>query len=315
MKKETFLKLQKEAKKLKQSNLMSSWWVLRATLLTSLWITALSSGSLPFIILGSFLGPAVVYNWVSLLHESGHGHFFTARWVNTIVGLIASWFSLLPYEQWRITHLLHHKWTGYFDKDPTSSGPNKTIIKDKQKKIVDFAWKYSIPLFVPIFYFRSFWNPFFTLQFSKSASKKVFQIFCLFFMLLPYIILTALIGWKFLAIICPSFFLTLIIADPFLLSQHNYFERQYFDENKSDRPVPLREQDIYTRELVFPPFIANFVFMNFNYHVSHHFFPKLPGYCLPKLKYESASRMSWSRWLFQSKKIPGHKILMDFGPL
>ena len=179
MNKNEYLKLREKAKKLKGSDLKSLWWVLRAALLTSIWLTFLLSDHLIFNTLGIFLGVAVVFNWVSILHDCGHGHFFSKKWMNTVVGVFSSCFSLLPFEQWRTIHNLHHRWTGYFDKDPTASGPNKTVIKDKQKTIVNFAWKYWVPIFVISFYIRSFWNPFFTLKFSPT---KVLQISwkCLF---------------------------------------------------------------------------------------------------------------------------------------
>ncbi|MEE2743562.1 MAG: fatty acid desaturase [Bdellovibrionota bacterium] len=313
MKKETYSKIQKEIKGLKQSNLLSSWWLLRAILLSALWVTLLSSNNTFLIILGVLLGTAVVFNWISILHDCGHGHFFSSPFLNTSVGLIASCFSLLPFEQWRVTHNLHHRWTGYFDKDPTTSGPNERIMKDNQKKIVDIAWKYWIPIFVISYYVRSFWNPSFTLQFSKTKRKKFFQIFCLFFMFLPYVLLLDAFGWKFLSVFLLSTFVTLFVSDPFLLSQHNYFERGYTQE--FSKPVPPREQDSFTRELMFPSFISNLVFMNFNYHVAHHYFPHLPAYYLPRLHYETPNRISWLRWVLRAKKIPGHKILMGFGNL
>ena len=151
MNRSEYLKLKEKIKTLKKSDFTSLWWVIRASLITLLWLKLLLSGLLLLQVIGIFLGVAVVFNWVSILHDCGHGNFFSKGWMNTTVGLIASCFSLLPFEQWRIIHNLHHRWTGYFDKDPTASGPNKKVIKDKQVAIVDFVWKYWIPIFVIIF--------------------------------------------------------------------------------------------------------------------------------------------------------------------
>ncbi|MBG08126.1 MAG: hypothetical protein CME68_05170 [Halobacteriovoraceae bacterium] len=316
MNKNDYLQLKEKVKRLKNSDLIALWWLVRASLLTITWLYLLLSNHNILNILGIPLGVAVVFNWVSILHDCGHGHFFSKNWMNTIVGLTASIFSLLPFEQWRTIHNLHHRWTGYFDKDPTASGPNKTMIKENQRKVVDFAWKYWVPIFVISFYVRSFWNPFFTLQFSPTIKKKALQLFCLLFMIMPYIILCYFFGMNFLIPFLLSTFFTLFISDPFLLSQHTYFERKYYNEEDSHPTIPPRKQDEYTREIIFPPFISNFVFMNFNFHVLHHFFPSLPAYHLPgliKWTPKATNRQNWTTWVIEAKKIQGHKLLMSHG--
>ena len=40
------------------------------------WIKLLTSDLLFLNTFGAFLGIAVVFNWVSILHDCGHGHFF-----------------------------------------------------------------------------------------------------------------------------------------------------------------------------------------------------------------------------------------------
>ncbi len=311
-----YLKLKEKTKTLKNSDLLALWWVFRATLLTITWFYFLSSHIFILNLMGTLLGVAVVFNWVSILHDCGHGHFFSKNWMNTLVGIVASCVSLLPFEQWRTIHNLHHRWTGFFDKDPTASGPNKKMIKDTQKKVVDFAWKYWIPIFVISFYIRSFWNPLFTLQFAPTKKKKVFQLFCLLFMISPYFVLYYFLGTSFLFPFLISTFFTLFVSDPFLLSQHTYFERKYYKQNEPNSTIPPRKQDQYTRELIFPPLVSNFVFMNFNYHVIHHFFPSLPAYHLSNLAKWTPRvphRHAWTTWVIQAKKIPGHKLLMHHG--
>ena len=318
MEREAFSALRKQAKVLKQSNWTSAWWVLRASIVTAIWIYLLSHGSMWALAAGSPLALVVIFNWVSILHECGHGHFFTGRWrwVNTAAGLVGSWFCLLPYEQWRSTHLIHHRWTGYIDKDPTTSGSNDTIFRERQKAIIDFAWKYSIPLFIPSFYVRTFWNPFLSLEFAKTTQQKIFQIFCLVFMFAPYIVLGSLYGGSFFLALLPGHLFAIWFSDPFLLSQHVYLPRMISTEVEGEvKPISVREQDRFTREVTFPAWIANMVFMNFNYHVGHHFFPTLPAYHLAKLDYHAPIRMPFSTWWRKAKRIPGHVLLAESGDL
>ena len=293
---------------------MSLWWVLRATLVSIVWIALLCHGSIWAWVLGSLLHLAVIFNWVSILHEVGHGNFFKKRWMNTTVGVIASVGSLMPYEQWRVAHNLHHRWTGYIDLDPTASGDNETVIQKSQKTIVDFAWKYWIPLFIPAFYIRTFWNPFFSFTMAKNNKEKAFQIFCLLFMFAPYIVMTYIFGAEFLLTIFPGLYFTIWFADPFLLSQHVHLPRFFSsDVEGTPKPVPLRLHDQYTREVTFPKIISDLVFMNFNYHLAHHYFPNLPAYHLSKLEYETPTRMPFMDWIRKSKKVPGHVLLTEVG--
>ncbi|MEC9464354.1 MAG: fatty acid desaturase [Myxococcota bacterium] len=314
MNQQEFARLKKTTKHLKRTDAMSVWWVIRATLVSALWIALLCHGSTWAWVLGSILHLAVIFNWVSILHECGHGNFFKKRWLNTAVGVFASVGSLMPYEQWRVAHNLHHRWTGYIDLDPTASGDNETVIQQSQKTIVDIAWKYWIPIFIPAFYIRTFWNPSFSFKLAKTYRDKAFHIFCLVFMFTPYVTFTLLFGWEFIITIFPGIFFTIWFADPFLLSQHVHMPRFFSsDVEGTPRPVPLREQDQYTREVTFPKFISDLVFMNFNYHVAHHYFPNLPAYHLGKLDYETPTRMRFVDWIRRSKQLPGHVLLLEVG--
>ena len=67
------------------------------------------------------LGLAMV-EWFVLLHECGHNTLFRSRTCNTVAGHVAGVFALIPFALWKHVHHLHHKWTGWQDLDPTTSG-------------------------------------------------------------------------------------------------------------------------------------------------------------------------------------------------
>jgi omega-6 fatty acid desaturase / acyl-lipid omega-6 desaturase (Delta-12 desaturase) len=54
--------------------------------------------------------------WVTA-HECGHGGFSDSKTVNSIVGLLAHSFLLVPFHPWRISHGHHHAKTGSIDDD------------------------------------------------------------------------------------------------------------------------------------------------------------------------------------------------------
>ena len=55
-----------------------------------------------------------------LLHECAHLNFFSSRWLNNLFGHVFGLLSMIPYYTWQHMHNLHHRWTGWRDKDPTT---------------------------------------------------------------------------------------------------------------------------------------------------------------------------------------------------
>jgi omega-6 fatty acid desaturase (delta-12 desaturase) len=51
-----------------------------------------------------------------LQHDAGHGSLFKEQLYNDILGTFCSFFSLMPYYQWRASHATHHATTGNLDK-------------------------------------------------------------------------------------------------------------------------------------------------------------------------------------------------------
>ena len=57
-----------------------------------------------------------------------------------------------------VTGIFREQWVGFKDKDPTQ---NLLTLKDiplKRSKIINFCWKYWIPIFTLSFSFDNFWN-------------------------------------------------------------------------------------------------------------------------------------------------------------
>eukprot|EP01099_Mayorella_cantabrigiensis_P001172 TRINITY_DN1491_c0_g1_i1.p1 TRINITY_DN1491_c0_g1~~TRINITY_DN1491_c0_g1_i1.p1 ORF type:complete len:376 (+),score=46.68 TRINITY_DN1491_c0_g1_i1:43-1128(+) len=54
--------------------------------------------------------------WI-VAHECGHQAFSESKILNDFVGLIFHSLLLVPYHAWRISHGMHHKATGHFERD------------------------------------------------------------------------------------------------------------------------------------------------------------------------------------------------------
>src|SRR5690606_39075176 len=48
---------------------------------------------------------------------------------------------------WKSIHELHHKWTGWRDLDPTTEKTFDRGFSPIAKKVVDFCWRFYIPVF------------------------------------------------------------------------------------------------------------------------------------------------------------------------
>src|SRR5262245_6406170 len=71
-------------------------------------------------IAGQLLLAASLVEWFVILHECGHHTLFRRRALNAIVGHVAGFFALIPFDMWVHVHRGHHKWTGWPDLDPAT---------------------------------------------------------------------------------------------------------------------------------------------------------------------------------------------------
>ena len=302
------------ARTLRQSDMQSSLWLLRAICVTGVSVS-LSLSTHPLIWLaGQLLYIAALYNWFSLLHDTGHGTFFRSTPLNYLIGFISSMFILLPFEPWRVVHKEHHKWTGYMDLDPTKSSSSPDQLSPAIRKLCDLVWKYWIPFFTPAFAATVFWNPKLTAKYAENRREQVLQIVSLLVIAVPYLVLTLLFGVQFLKLWLVGLVVALILGDPFLLSQHTYLPWQNSTDSQDVvRTKSHRLQDEFTRQLIFPEWISKYVLMNFDKHVAHHLVPHVPCYYLDQVKVNNATEMHWVDWYVRAKRIPGHVLLCDYG--
>src|SRR5512140_611272 len=54
-----------------------------------------------------------------IMHDCGHGSYFSSRRANDIVGVITGFLTFMPYAKWRREHALHHASSGDLDRRGT----------------------------------------------------------------------------------------------------------------------------------------------------------------------------------------------------
>jgi len=265
--------------------------------------------SLIFWFIGQIILAVNMLQWFVLLHETGHNTLFPNRRANLVIGHISGFFSVLPFHSWQRIHSQHHKWTGWQDLDPTT----KQIVPRKlnllEKKLMNFCWKFYLPLFSILYRINNYWNLPRLFQLFTRNKLKVKMAFNVLIMFLLYVLLVFVLGIDvFFRLFGLSFFMHLVLSDPILISQHTHVTQNLSGE-KDVKPFYPEEQAIFTRSLIFPKWISDFILFNFDAHEIHHMFPTVPGYLLSQLPFFSNNQINWIKWLKESKQVPAHILL------
>lgn len=262
-------------------------------------------------LLGQVLLGFAVLQWFVLIHDFGHNYFFKAKAANWIWGHVASFFVLLPFTPWKYIHSQHHTWTGWHDLDPTMTASLPQKATPLKRWVARWSWRLSVPVLALTFSFSNFWNlkKLFGLfprwrdrwQFIFSIA---FVLFCLFGVL-PFVPG----GYRTWAL---GYYLFLVIGDPLLISQHSHMPQRQSQGDKV-RPVPVYEQGVFTRSLIFPAFISKYGLLNFNSHEAHHVYPTIPCYWLQEvhLLNPAGVQIHWWTWLKRAKMLPVDQVLFS----
>lgn len=292
----------------KQSNLLSALIFVFVLLVTLTGIHLSLKPNILLWIVGQFLLAISFMQWQVLMHDMGHGHFFRPRWLNDITGHFASLFPIVPYLSWKLIHTQHHRWTGYKCQDPTMSNQNVDEIPENKIKLMNFFWKYWIPVFSLSYSFSNFWN---INKISKIHQKSKIPITInVIMMILIYLGLIMVLGKTFFQCWLFAYLLFLSLSEPLLFSQHVHIDQHdHILIGDQLKPIPTFEQNIYSRTLVFPTFISQFILFGFDLHNAHHCYPELPSYMLHELNYEPSKTTNGIQWYLAIKKMPSHTLL------
>ena len=103
--------------------------------------------------------------------------------------------------------------------------------------------------------------------------------------------------------------LTLIAEDLLLLSQHTHIPQQ-LSHGEAVRPFPTIEQEVFTRSLVFPRWLAALT-LHIDAHELHHMYPFVPGYRLGAIDYETENTIGWWTWIRRARALPGEVFLFQ----
>lgn len=237
-----------------------------------------------------------------LLHECGHLNFFKGKRLNFFGGYIFGFLSFIPFLSWMHMHNLHHRWTGWRDKDPTTErtvGPPKIVIL---QGVVNVCWWMFIPIFYLVYLLSNYWNVFKIKRFVRVQILKSIQWEMLLFVF-GYFLLFSMVDFSKYAVILWGFFLSLIWKELIILTQHTHVEIPISD-GQNVRPISYKDQVKYTRSFYVSKFFEKWFLFNFNMHEAHHAQPGLPAYYLGEVELNLPRNSYWN-WFKQAKSMKG----------
>jgi omega-6 fatty acid desaturase (delta-12 desaturase) len=96
-------------------------------------LLALAARGVPYgvIFTLSVVASALLTRAFILLHDASHGSFFPWPAANAVLGFVIGLFTLVPYEQWRWSHLVHH--ASFANLDRRGIGDIKLLTVDEYR--------------------------------------------------------------------------------------------------------------------------------------------------------------------------------------
>gem|GEM_PF-6148375 len=307
MNKKNYFKLKNQTKSLKAKNSVAAAQLLIDAALFTVAIFLSLSNSIVIWILGQLLILMCIWRQFSTLHSCAHNTFFKNQKLNLVTGHLCSILSLLPFSDWKKSHIEHHIWAGDRSRDPSLNLPPSEELSATSIKILNICWKLHIPIFSFLVVILKVFNNKKTL--TKNSSPVSFSFI---FLASSHILLILFLKIIYIKLFLLPFFLYLFTSDFLIISQHNLLGSN--DIEKSEFPLPVWDHKRVTKDLVFPNFIAKHVLLNFDQHNLHHILPFVPHYQLNKIDitdYNIGEKEHWLKWLKKVHALPGYKVYIE----
>ncbi|GIQ67801.1 fatty acid desaturase [Xylanibacillus composti] len=217
-----------------------------------------------------------------LFHDCCHQSFFKNKLANDILGTITGVLTLVPYEQWKRSHSIHHATSGNLDKRGIGDVWIMTVQEYADAslwtKIRYTIYRHPLVLFglgpIALFLIQHRFN-------DKGARRKERWNLYLTNMLIAglYSLLIWLVGWQaFLLIQAPIFYLASVMGIWLFYVQHQ-FEDSYFENEEEWSYVQAAVEGSSYYKL---PRLLQWISGNIGFHHVHHLSPRVPNYNLEK---------------------------------
>ena len=284
MQKANIAQLKKQVAPYEKTNTKSSIWQLCNTLLPLMLLWYLAYLSLPvsywltlpiLVVAAGFTIRTFI-----IFHDCCHQSFFKSRLANDILGTITGVLTLVPYEQWKNAHAIHHATSSNLDKRGIGDIWILTVAEyEASPRWLRLAYRiYRHPVIMfglgPIYVFL------FQYRFNRKGAKrkeKLGNYLTNILIVLLYAVLIWAVGWKaFLLIQGPIFYLSGVMGIWLFYVQHQ-FEDTYFENEEEWSYVKAAVEGSSYYKL---PRLFQWMTGNIGFHHVHHLSPKIPNYYL-----------------------------------
>jgi acyl-lipid omega-6 desaturase (Delta-12 desaturase) len=247
-----------------------------------LWIAAYFSLSVSYwlTLLLAIVASGFLIRIFIVFHDCCHQSFFKNRKANEIIGTIAGVLTLVPYQQWKHSHSLHHASSSNLDK----RGVGDMWLYTVQEYVTASPWKrLAYRLYrSPIIMFGI--GPFITFliqyRFNVKGAKRSERIntwVTNLSILVLYGFLCWVLGWQnFLIIQAPIFWVSGALGIWLFYVQHQ-FEDSYFENEEEWSYVKAAVDGSSYYKL---PKLLQWITGNIGFHHVHHLSPRVPNYHL-----------------------------------
>jgi acyl-lipid omega-6 desaturase (Delta-12 desaturase) len=246
------------------------WYAAYASLSVSYWLT------LPFAIVAA----GFVVRTFIICHDCTHSSFFKSRTANDIVGTITGILTLVPYQQWKYTHSVHHATSSNLDK----RGVGDVWIMTVEEFEAASSWKklgyriYRHPLVM--FGIGPIWIFLVDYRFNRATAKMKERIN-------TYITNVALvaiygglgwaIGWEAFLLVQGTIIFVSGLLGVWLFYVQHQFEDSYFEKEEEWSYVQAAVEGSSYYKL---PKVLQWITGNIGFHHVHHLSPRVPNYKL-----------------------------------
>lgn len=294
------------------SNLWGSFYLLFALAGTAVAVMLSLRDEWQYWLCGQLLLSLHLLQWLAILHESGHKTLLRTRRLNRTAAWIAGFFALIPGDCWRIVHARHHYWTGWQDLDMTTESLVPRQLAWYEKAVLNLCWLLWIPFFATMYRIGNYWNPVRLWRlFPRDQDRRLLMWNIAIYALLYLTVIVVVGGETVLWAIFPAIYLTLVMQDLLILSQHTHIPMKVAAGEDARAFLP-REQVVFTRSLIFPGWFARLFLLNFDAHGLHHQFPRVPGYYLHQLNHrELPNCIPWWKWVWSAKRTRAEILLFQ----
>ncbi|WP_114783669.1 fatty acid desaturase family protein [Botryobacter ruber] len=269
---------------------------------TGTWLSTAFNGVLSWLA-GQLLLAVFFFQCFVLLHETGHLSYFKSKSLNKFFGHLFGFLSFIPYESWAPIHHLHHRWTGWRDKDPTTEGTVAPKFSQPVRALVNLCWKLGLPLFTIGYRLGNYWSPKKLQRYLPQQKLNAIYLNQALLLLVYGLAFYFWGGW-ILKSFGLAYLLSMALSDLIILSQHSHIDMPVA-AGQEVKPISYSSQVPYTRSLRLNAFVARFILFNFNLHELHHAYPGVPAYYLSKLDQDTPNSKGFWRYLFKAKKMSG----------